>query len=799
MKKKKGKKPKSGAPQGLQKPPAAQPGFLQTNALPILLLGLLTILFYQAFLFSDQMLLCQDQITGLDHKVLYKSEISKGRIPLWAPSRLAGMPTTDAMFGDAFHPARMLFALLFPVHRGVGYKIVLHVFLAGLFFFFLMHKGFSVGRWPSFLGATLYMLNTEFISHTYPGHDGKMMVIAMLPLAVWMLERLVNKPTFGRSCLLGLSIGLCLLTSHIQMTYFVLWGLLAYAAFRALLIARDDKDWNRVLKLTGFFFLGVVLGVGLGLVQLLPPYMYVREGLSVRGPHKGMEYATSWSLHPEEAASLIVPEFGNSMGNYWGRNYFKLNSEYAGLLAGLLFVFFLVIYWNAHAVFWLVVAAFSLLYALGAHTPLWKLFYYVAPGVKSFRGPSMMMFWFSFALTFWATRGLGRFLEEAEAWPDDRKARVWKAILISLASVGGCCLVMTVANESLFSTWTSLFYTEITQQKSEVMKNNIPHFVKGLWVFGFLSAGGLLVLGLRMRRRIGKPAFVALLFVIGIIDLWRVNSPYIKTEDPARYMTSDAAIRTLQSRGTNERVFELPGTYNRNFVGIFGLESVEGFHDNELAWYRRFRGEGSRNLTDHLASGGDLSGNPMLNLLNAKTLLYRPGKGKPVQTIENPGAMPRAFLVDQYEVLPESLVVAELKDKGFPYRTTALVESKPADHPMQSDSTSPGTAVYNKKGPDAFSVSVTAERNALLVVSEVYYPGWRVRVNGEPVKIMRAYGTLVAVPVKAGTSHVAFEMSSKYLRIGWYGSLLSGLIMMIAAGMAIAGKRKALSQKRTDP
>ena len=34
---------------------------------------------------------------------------------------------------------------------------------------------------------------------------------------------------------------------------------------------------------------------------------------------------------PEEAASLVVPEFSGINENYWGRNSFKLNSEYPGL------------------------------------------------------------------------------------------------------------------------------------------------------------------------------------------------------------------------------------------------------------------------------------------------------------------------------------------------------------------------------------------------------------------------------------------------------------------------------------
>lgn len=744
---------------------------------PVIVLLFLAFVIYGAFVFSDQMLFGSDTFSGIDARTLYVKEIKNGNFPLWFPTRLSGMPTVDALFGDAFYPVNIL-TLVLPLHRALGWKIVLHVFLAGLFFYLLLYRGFSIDKKISMLGAMLYMLNTEFISHTYPGHDGKMFVISLLPLVMWMLERLINKTTLWRSALFGLSIGLCVLTSHIQMTYFVLWGLFAYIVFRLIFIIREEKDSKKSAKLFGFFWIGVFLGLGIGMIQLLPPYMYVRDGMSVRGPQKGFEYAASWSMHPEETASLIVPDFGNTLDSYWGKNYFKLNSEYAGLIASLLFVFSVIIIFDKISIFWLGTALFSLMYALGEHTPVLKICYYLVPGVKSFRGPSMIMFWFSFALIFAGIRGLSKFVSESLSWPSNKKQIFWKRVLIACASIGILCLILTAGKDAVISSWNGIFYQDITDQKLQIMKENYSNFTKGLWLFGLFSVVSLLSLGSYMNGKLKQNTLIGIIFAAGLIDLWRVNSQFIKTVDSAQYLSPDYTLLSMEKDPEPKRIFDLPGAYNNNFVGIFGFESVAGFHDNELKWYRDFRGENSSNLT-YILNANDLYKNPFLNLLNTKYLLYKQSRDKPVQVILNKGYLPRAFLLDKYEIMPDSFMVSKLKDTTFDYRNICLLDKKPSIAIEYSDSIPAGNANYTRETSDNFKVNVNANKNCMLVISEIYYPGWTVAIDNKPAEILKAYSTLMAVEVTKGNHIIEFKMHSKYLNIGALISVVSLLFFVI--------------------
>ena len=76
-----------------------------------------------------------------------------------------------------------------------------------------------------------------------------------------------------------------------------------------------------------------------------------------------------------------------------------------------------------------------------------------------------------------------------------------------------------------------------------------------------------------------------------------------------------------------------------------------------------------------------------------------------------------------------------------------------------------GDVTWLERGPDRLRLDVSAERPALLVVADNWYPAWKARVNGESVPVLRAYHTLRAVPVPVGRSQVEMYYESRLL--GW--------------------------------
>ena len=84
--------------------------------------------------------------------------------------------------------------------------------------------------------ALAYELTGIVASLVKPGHDGKLFVSALAPLAFLALVRAVRDRHPGGYALLALVVGLGLLSPHYQMTYYLLvaaglWTL--YLAFFA--------------------------------------------------------------------------------------------------------------------------------------------------------------------------------------------------------------------------------------------------------------------------------------------------------------------------------------------------------------------------------------------------------------------------------------------------------------------------------------------------------------------------------------------------------------------------------------
>lgn len=63
-------------------------------------------------------------------------------------------------------------------------------------------------------------------------------------------------------------------------------------------------------------------------------------------------------------------------------------------------------------------------------------------------------------------------------------------------------------------------------------------------------------------------------------------------------------------------------------------------------------------------------------------------------------------------------------------------------------------------------VEVKAERESVLVLGDIYYPGWKVKVNDERAKIIRVNGLIRGVSVKEGRSRVVFYYMPLKFMIG---------------------------------
>jgi uncharacterized membrane protein YfhO len=76
----------------------------------------------------------------------------------------------------------------------------------------------------------------------------------------------------------------------------------------------------------------------------------------------------------------------------------------------------------------------------------------------------------------------------------------------------------------------------------------------------------------------------------------------------------------------------------------------------------------------------------------------------------------------------------------------------------------------------------------LLVLTDVYYPGWRVSIDGRPARLYRGNFAFRAVAVPAGFHTVTFEYRSTAVRAG---ALISGVALLLVIAAAVRDRRLA--------
>ncbi len=789
---------------GARRPPAVDawlPGWA-----PFVIFGMLALLLFREFVISNGMLFGTDVIAlGYFARHFYAEMIRTAHtFPLWDPYIFGGLPFVDAMHGDIFYPTTIL-KFLMPVHRAMGWKLVVHVFLAGVVTYgWLRHL--RVSRPIALFGGVTYMLAPVLVTLVYPGHDGKLFVTALTPLALWVTDSAITRGGAYRFAILACVVALLIFTAHMQLAYFATWALVVLAVFRLVQAGREGESRALLARRFGAFAAAGIIGaLAMGAVQVWAPVRYLTkysqrvEKTTEAETESGYAYAASWSLHPEEAFSLVVPEFVGanlqtneaSIQTYWGRNPFKLNHEYAGLIP-LLLLPLAIIARRRRAEVWLFtgLAIASLVYALGATTPLFHFFYWLVPGVKLFRAPSSIMFIFAIAVVTAAALGLEglRSAEGEEDWQ-----RVSRQGVVYLWSAAGVFLLLAVLGSigALTDIWTGAIYSDIDPAKLGALQNNLPNITRGLWLTAVLA--GLVAAGWQLRSRgvLPQAGWITALAVLSVLDLMRVDPQFIRVVNPGVYFPRDDVTEFLlrERRESNLfRVFPLPGSpYQPNHFALYGLEEFAGHHGNEMGR--------SRAVTNLSRPGTNVV--RLLQLLNVNYIVsgaplevpelrevFR-GQRSIVYKLKSP--MERAFLVGQVEVVSDSLALARLSGFDFFPRVSAMLDSDP-ELPVEAGVT--GRVRWREWGVNNQKLEVEASGPALLVVSDNYYPAWHATVDGESVPVVRANYLMRAVPVPAGNHEVEFVYRSALFRASVWTSLVSILAVVALIGTTRFSARK---------
>jgi uncharacterized membrane protein YfhO len=164
--------------------------------------------------------------------------------------------------------------------------------------------------------------------------------------------------------------------------------------------------------------------------------------------------------------------------------------------------------------------------------------------------------------------------------------------------------------------------------------------------------------------------------------------------------------------------------------------------------------------------------------------------------VRNNAVLPKAWLV------PSVIVVADrqqqmsiLTNPTFDPRMMAFVESQPALALVPPGATVPETtgsvSVRNYEN-ERILLDATTTRNALLVLGEKYYKGWKATVDGKSAEIQPVDQILRGVYLTPGTHKVEFRFDPLPFKVGKWLTLAS---FALFAGMLV---RELMIRRKKD-
>ncbi len=789
-------------------------------ALGIMLI--LVLILFGGFVFSNKMLFGTDFTdTGYYGVKYYRDFILQNHaLPLWDPHIHGGLPFIEAMHGAIFFPLAIPFRILFPPHRSFGLTEVLYVLLAGWFMYLLL-RHYKLSSGASFIGSIAYMFNPIMISLVYAGHDGKMSVIALLPFLVWLLEIAMERRKLKYFVLFGMGYALTVFSAHPQMTYLASWLLGALFVFRLIRgIVKKMFSYGKGSVLLGLFVLAIVLGIGISTVQLYPPFYYLGH-YSVRTAQteeKGIQFSNSWRLNIEDFVATTFPDFaGLDLKNrqtYWGRNFFRLNSMYLGMLSVLLALAALFALKKPILTFLAGFSLFAITYSMGTQTPLFYLYYYLIPQVKKFRGPEMLFFTVAFAVAVGMAFAVDAAINFAANNKKERKTRgkksgsknpplfrwlLWLGLGFTIALV-----LLSVIGKPLSIWWLKTapnLQSVNIQAKLTALARNFPIFLKSSWIALLLMWAAIGVLLWRIKSsKLAKSAVIAVVALVLIADLWRIGKPFIVPEDANKYFPKPPVVDYLKEKWDNSRHFRtlcLPQTMRNTHLASFELDAVSfsELWGNQLRWYDEFTGrhEQPQNIQKHFDFWDILNIEYLVapQQINAPNLTYIGAFGNWF-LYRNPSAFPRVRSFHRWETTSHDAALQKMKSPDFiqnsisNYRNTLLVEGEPTINMPIADTSGIKFAIGKilNNNDDKFDVEINMPRDGLLFLSHNWYPAWHAKENGKNLQILRADYAFIAVPLKKGEHKIHFYYDSPRLNKSFAAS---GIFLLLSVILLIVG------------
>lgn len=759
--------------------------YLTMRLRPYLILALLWLLYFHPLLLHPAQTLYAPYSDFLAEHLPAKLFLNRewreaGELPLWNPYHFCGAPFVHDIQVGIFYPP---YAVTYLVPEGavgaaLSWVIALHVLAAGVFAY-LYARSRELNEAGSLVAAVGFMLSPKWMTHLLLAGHSITIGLAWLPLLLLAVERGIASRPLWAVLGAGASLAMLGLGTHPQ------WAFYAGVFALAWTLPAERAKWPRWAACWSG---AVAVAVLLAAVQLFPTW----EASRWSARSGGLDAAGTLTVGFHTFFRLVGPSRSYAPPESWEMQgcfgLFWLGAAAAApLLAG----------GRARWQFGVLLALF--VFALGGAGLLDWL-----PGFDLFRVPVRMLLVAAFPLAFLA--GVATTTLSRAGWSHDARLHLSRGFRRAVLFAG----VPTVLGLAFSS--------------GEVWKPFAIYCV-------VLLVSLLLFVRILQPHATSPRTRTATWLGILLAELVAPVAPLPQLKPQAELYPTSPILDALTSPPEPGRVRVLDwdvGTPDAraSFLGIGAPQALvhrvatpRGYNPLDVRHYREFLAyilnddrplRGNSPYTQQVIPNFEVGNPELFRLLcvthrvapEEATLL--PGGWKPLLTDPAPPAppplapgspnplppqtlsaaappRPRAWVVPRAEPMPAGGELAALK--GCDFSQTVLITGGEALPPVNDGK--PGAARVVEYRPDRVAVELDGA-GGWLVLSEVWFPGWTCRIDGEEVPVYRANHTFRAVPVPPGAKRVEFAFEPRSYRIGWWVSAVAvGMLVIVCAAGAI--------------
>lgn len=789
------------------------------------------------------------QSDNIQWKAMYedqrKAKEVSGKLPLWTNGMFSGMPGYQiALEGDNPFTINYAFKLLtFSLPKPF------YFFILASICFYLLTQILGINPYLGILGGLSYAFATYHPILIGAGHETKMIALGYFPAFFGGLFLIYEKKYLWGLALTALFTGLMISANHPQISYY---GLIVaiFMTIGYLIKWIKQKEFKHMISAIGLALTGGIIGVCCNIVVLATTYEYSKasiRGGSVLADEKSnnnktglnKDYALSYSYNIQEPLVMMFPRiFGGSSGNlevredeskaiaalqempqelgqqlqgylqfYWGGiTEGTAGPTYSGAIICLLALMALSFLPNKHKGWMIAVTLLSFMMSWGHYFESFNVYLLDhLPLYNKFRAPSMIMVIPTFVFAVSAMIGAQHLLFENNA--PNFALHFKKGLYVAGAAFVIALFIYMSADfksENDKNLLNQVNQITDVQQKNAIMPS-ITNFVEGLQAdrksmfLGDLLRGLLFILvavvtlWFSFKKKINAGWAIAIITVFSMIDLLSVDARYLKAsnyQDAAEYdqvFTPSPVNLEIAKDTAAYRVFDLTngvGTaFNGNAITSVFHHSIGGYHAAKLSIYQDL-------IEKQLYKFPDCK--PVINMLNAKYILFRDPSSGQISYQLNPDAAGPCWFVEDVKSESNPAKVMEMLD-SLPVRQTAVIETA-AKVQTTSNSGDSIWLVSNKNDFIRYQSTSISERFA--VFSEVFYAkGWKAYVDGMETPIYKTNYVLRGAYIPAGKHEITFEFKpDAYYKSEWVGIAANAIVWLLLLLAAFMTYKKRSSE-----